>query len=217
MNSCVINKERLNHYVRRTSPYGLAISGTRRRLKRKRYPSCFGKIIRKRSRWKETNNEKSLKVWRSLLVLVHSRVVTDATAEHHGEDHLEDLNGQKDGAAQHIARIWVALLSGRCLAKSTLQPCETFICVLTHHDDSDHQSGQTDQVQLLREQLDQFAVTALGGGRNADVDLCAQTAWTLYLVYTPSASSNINTSEQSRRGKVLYHRYNTGLLLCRQQ
>lgn len=40
----------------------------------------------------------------------------------------------------------------------------------THHDDSNHQGSQTNQVQLLREQLDQFVVTALGGGRNKDDD-----------------------------------------------
>lgn len=35
----------------------------------------------------------------------------------------------------------------------------------THHDDGDHQSGQTNQVELLGEQLDEFIVTALDGDR----------------------------------------------------
>lgn len=34
----------------------------------------------------------------------------------------------------------------------------------THHDDGDHQRSQTDQVELLREQFDQFIVAALGEG-----------------------------------------------------
>lgn len=34
-----------------------------------------------------------------------------------------------------------------------------------HHDDCDHQGSQTNQVELLGEQLDQFIVTALGGDR----------------------------------------------------
>lgn len=35
----------------------------------------------------------------------------------------------------------------------------------THHDDGDHQSSQTNQVELLGEQLDEFIVTALDGDR----------------------------------------------------
>lgn len=33
----------------------------------------------------------------------------------------------------------------------------------THHDDSNDQGGQTDDVELLREELDQFIMTALTG------------------------------------------------------
>lgn len=40
-------------------------------------------------------NKKEGPVWEGSigdLVLVHSRAVTDPTAQHHGEDHLKDLH-----------------------------------------------------------------------------------------------------------------------------
>lgn len=48
----------------------------------------------------------------------------------------------------------------RCKARWAI----AFTFSLTHHDDGDHQRSQTDQVELLREQLDQFVMAALGGG-----------------------------------------------------
>lgn len=36
----------------------------------------------------------------------------------------------------------------------------------THHDDSNYQGGQTNQVELILEQLDQFVVTALQEARD---------------------------------------------------
>lgn len=93
--------------------------------------------------------------------LVHSRAVTDPTTEHHCEDHLEDLKEKKRRVWSNKSDIGApASLKSRSLAVWNIH---LHFQSDAHHDDSDHQSSQTNQVELLREQLDQFVVTALDG------------------------------------------------------
>lgn len=113
-----------------------------------------------------------------LQLLVHTRAVTDPTAEHHCEDHLEDLHGggkrKRDGligqAPASVSQLIKAGASGHVVNLFT-PLCETSN-LDTHHDDSNHQGSQTNQVELLREQLDQFIVTALRGGRQRSTCHC---------------------------------------------
>ena len=154
--------------------------------------------------------------WCCLLagVLIRSRAVADPTAEHHGEDHLKDLNrtNNRTSLIQYVSNPAPGFLSQLIEAgvQKTAESCGKYTSLIyTHHDDSHHQRGQTNQVELLGEQLGQFDVTALLGDRRGDVVIndviryhiiislgLVEVVWVVMVLYTrvcelnPAATGN---------------------------
>lgn len=94
------------------------------------------------------------------------RAVPNATAEHHAQDHLEDLRGgggravssrRPPGAQGQVSQLSETPVLGWGPQAEPARP--------THHDHSDHDGCDADEVQLPREELINFPVAVLLQGR----------------------------------------------------